>query len=466
MLAGSRTLQRPPLWSIPVSDRPYSSLWLTLPLSIAFVTVFDVGLLATFFLLVLLYPLSFSAATRRRYRHLGKAAFGRLLVVIVEWFSPTDLVLTAGQGIDAERWIERDGEGHVQALRLPDKALWISNHTTLTDWIYLWNVAYLSRGHSASLYISLKSSLRKVPLIGWAASEFGFVYLARKWATDKEPFARQLHAIAKENAREGQKMAVLLFPEGTIVTDNTRQGSANLHRGCSSCHGRLTWILTVADLKHLLLPRSTGLFFALRQFARTTPSLELVDFTVGYPLPRQAPSRQTTPLYASDFYTLPSILLSHVPPPELHVHVRSFKLDAIPLGELKPAANGEGVDEGKPEEKEAFERWLSERWLEKDGLMERFRTEGTFVAPDSVNGSSARADDSSDDGEDERRGEYRWPVRLRQPRWELPAAFQFGWPIIVAALIWYQRHILINSLYVVFGLGHGHRIAQLDKIEL
>lgn len=126
MLAGSRTLQRPPLWSIPVSDRPYSSLWLTLPLSIAFVTVFDVGLLATFFLLVLLYPLSFSAATRRRYRHLGKAAFGRLLVVVVEWFSPTELVLTAGQGIDAERWIERDGEGHVQALRLPDKALWVS----------------------------------------------------------------------------------------------------------------------------------------------------------------------------------------------------------------------------------------------------------------------------------------------------------------------------------------------------
>lgn len=102
----------------------------------------------------------------------------------------------------------------------------ISNHTTLTDWIYLWNLAYLSRNgeHSASLFISLKNSLRRIPLVGAACQLFGFIFMARKWATDKEPLARQLDEIARENAAAGagEPVALLLFPEGTIVTANTR----------------------------------------------------------------------------------------------------------------------------------------------------------------------------------------------------------------------------------------------------
>lgn len=101
----------------------------------------------------------------------------------------------------------------------------MSNHTTLLDWIYIWGLAYLSRDHSSTLFISLKSSIRKVPVIGWAADQFGFVFLERNWSADKEPFAKQLHAIAAENRSPGEQMAVLLFPEGTIVTDDTRQKS-------------------------------------------------------------------------------------------------------------------------------------------------------------------------------------------------------------------------------------------------
>lgn len=140
-------------------------------------------------------------------------------------------------------------------------------------------MAYLSRDgdHSASLFISLKSSLRRIPIVGSACQLFGFIFMARKWATDKEPMARQLDEIARENARVGEPMALLLFPEGTIVTANTRGiskkyaektqsefalkiavtcvSSKRLRRPTISLH-------TVADFKHLLLPRSTGLFFA------------------------------------------------------------------------------------------------------------------------------------------------------------------------------------------------------------
>ncbi|GAA5992140.1 hypothetical protein JCM10908_001784 [Rhodotorula pacifica] len=444
--------QQPPLWSLPVSQRPslsVRSLLVSLPLTLAFIALFDLGILATFIFLVLAYPLYFlSRWTRRAYRQAGKRAFGRLLVVIVRWFSPTDFVLSAGHGIDEERWIERDEDGKLVSLRLPDKALWISNHTTLTDWIYLWILAYLSAGHSASLYISLKSSLRRIPIIGSAAHLFGFIFMARKWATDKEPFKRQLEEIARENEGEGKQMALLLFPEGTIVTENTR--------GISRRFADKT---QVDDFKHLLLPRSTGLYFALRQLARTTPSLKLVDITVGYPLPRSAPSTDSTPLYASDYYTLPSVLLSHVPPPELHIHIRTFALSEIPLGKLDETADDRN-DEGTEAEKRVFEKWLQARWAEKDALMERFRTEGTFVADNIAHRANGRGKarpnrgtgiqrsdvSDDDDDDDDRQGEYRWPVSLRHPAWETFGAFQFGWTLLVAWLVWTRRYDLMTGI--------------------
>lgn len=121
--------QQQPLWSLPVSQRPplsLASLLVTLPFALGFIVVFDVGILATVLLLVWLYPLYYwSIRTRRTYRQLGKRAFGRLLVLIVRWFSPTELVLSAGRGIDEQNWIERGTDGKLVTLNLPEKALWV-----------------------------------------------------------------------------------------------------------------------------------------------------------------------------------------------------------------------------------------------------------------------------------------------------------------------------------------------------
>jgi hypothetical protein len=232
----------------------------------------------------------------------------------------------------------------------------------------------------------------------------------------------------------------------------------------------------------------------LRQLARTTPSLRLVDITVGYPLPRSSPSTSASPIYASDFYTLPSVLLSHIAPPELHMHIRAFSLSEIPLGELDAvdAADGEGTED----EKRAFERWLYDRWAEKDALLEQFRTRGTFVAGgvgvgvgkrgERGNGSGgngatsatrshgihASSDDDDDDSDDEeRRGEYRWPVSLRQPSWEIPAAFQFGWPFLVAYLLWTRRRDIFASivsilLWVFVRLAGDGQVQSIGKTDL
>ncbi|BGP43047.1 hypothetical protein JCM10449v2_007062 [Rhodotorula kratochvilovae] len=435
--------QRTPLWALPASSRPSRLLAAVLP-ALAFVVVFDAGILSTFVLIVLLLPLAYLPPTRLAYLRTGKAAFGRLLVLVVSWFSPTELVISAGEGVQRE-WVLHGEDGELVGVNLPAKGIWIANHTTLADWLYLWPFAYLS-GHSPSLYIALKASLRRIPVIGWGCHLFGFAFLSRKWAADRAPFAAQLGRIARETNRggEAERLALLLFPEGTIVTENTR--------GISK---RFADKSGVADFKHLLLPRSTGLFFAprldsLRQLALSIPTLHLVDLTVGYPLPRTSSS--TTPLYASDFYTLPSLLLQGVPPPELHLHVRAFPLARIPLGDLSAAGAGEGT----AEERAAFDRWLRARWAEKDALLERFRKEGSF-AP-----SRAAYDDDDDD---RRAGESAWRIRLRSPALEALAAFAFFVPFLALFVAWRWRGALAGAVSAVLvGVVRGRTQADEDPI--
>lgn len=61
---------------------------------------------------------------------------------------------------------------------------------------YLWSFAYFSSHHRAML-ITLKSSLRKIPVIGWATRLYGFIFLARDWTADKVPFANQLKKVTR-----------------------------------------------------------------------------------------------------------------------------------------------------------------------------------------------------------------------------------------------------------------------------
>lgn len=89
----------------------------------------------------------------------------------------------------------------------------MANHQTLSDWLYLWSFAYISRHHSA-LYITLKRSLKWIPFVGWACQLFGFIFLSRNWVADKGPLKSQLEKVAE--GVEGRKMALLFFPEGEL----------------------------------------------------------------------------------------------------------------------------------------------------------------------------------------------------------------------------------------------------------
>lgn len=130
-----------------------------------------------------------------------------LAVLTGQWFAPTELTLSMeGDYLDPEKVLVRDASGSIVRLDLPSKLVVMSNHQVrllpphhslssplphqvYSDWIYLWcvfarrvfvahmlkcarcccrSLLYFS-GHHRDVYISLKKSLKWVPIIGWVS---------------------------------------------------------------------------------------------------------------------------------------------------------------------------------------------------------------------------------------------------------------------------------------------------------
>ncbi|KDE03018.1 hypothetical protein MVLG_06450 [Microbotryum lychnidis-dioicae p1A1 Lamole] len=400
-----------PLWSLPIRDRPPHGSLLR---GLIWASLFNLGILLTHVLQLLLSPLLWHPRTRSTFHRWTKAPFGRLCVWINQAFAPTSFVISrgadevGGDGVeDIEQWITRDSRGRVTKLDLPKRAVWISNHQTLCDWIFIWAFTYLS-DHSNSVVITLKSSLRKIPIVGWACHFYSFIFLDRKWLTDQEPFKKQLKLTADDlkNGLGGdgeEKLALLIFPEGTLVTGNTRPISAKFAQK-----------MQIQDLTHVLLPRSTGLFYALRELSPRIPDLHLVDLTIAYPGTHLPTPQGFSPTWPEDFYSL-GIWFHGVPPPAIHLHIRVFEVSKIPLGAA-------GKVEEEEENRKRFDEWLRERWGEKDELMKKFVKEGSFTG-------------TKEEEMGKRTKSVEWPVEVRYSFWEIPGAFSFGLPILALLVL-------------------------------
>jgi lysocardiolipin and lysophospholipid acyltransferase len=161
--------------------------------------------------------------------------------------------------------------------------------------------------------------------------------MARKWEQDKPRLA---HRLSKLSASRDYPMWLLIFPEGTNLSPNTRPKSEAYAKKEDLVHP-----------KHVLLPRTTGLRFCLQQLATTVDWL--YDCTLAY---------EGVPYgdYPQNYYTLRSLYFEGRPPSGVHMHWRKFRVSDIPM-----------------EEKE-FEKWMQDRWYEKDALIEHFYTQGEF----------------------------------------------------------------------------------------
>ncbi|KAL5606576.1 hypothetical protein BROUX41_002978 [Berkeleyomyces rouxiae] len=278
------------------------------------------------------------------YIALTKQSFALLAITVTQWWGPTTIRISGDDSVANQ--MRRTADGRVE-FDFPERLVLIANHQIYTDWLYLWWVGYANKppmhGH---IYIILKESLKKVPILGIGMQLYRFIFMSRKMAVDQPRMAYRLDKLKESHvAPDGTEymdpMWLLLFPEGTNISPNSRPRSQN-------------WAnkMGIKNPEHMLLPRSTGTYFCLKQLDHSVEYL--YDCTVAYEgIPRGG--------YGEDYFTLQSTYFQGRPPRSVNFHWRRFRIADIPL-----------------ETCEEFDCWLRERWYEKDALMEEYLTTGRF----------------------------------------------------------------------------------------
>ena len=205
------------------------------------------------------------------YMALTKQSFGILATTLTQWFSPTVVRVSWHESMRGQ--IRKTSDGNLETL-FPERLILMSNHQIYTDWLYLWWIAYTNKMHG-HIYIILKEQLKYVPFLGPGMMFYGFIFMARKWASDQTRLAYRLgklksrHSGPLSGSASLDPMWLLIFPEGTNLSANTRKGSVK-------------WATKqgIPDMRHALLPRSTGLQFCLSELKGTVDWV--YDCTMAY----------------------------------------------------------------------------------------------------------------------------------------------------------------------------------------
>ncbi len=266
-----------------------------------------------------------------------KECFAILITCLTQWWAPTVVRVSGDSSMVGQLIKKKDGS---LQCNFADRLVLMANHQLYTDWLYIWWIAYTNNMHGF-IYIILKESLKNIPIIGWGAQFYNFIFLSRHWEEDQRRFKKHLEQLNKPN----DPMWLIIFPEGTNLAAGTRETS----RKWAEKNG-------LQDMKHQLLPRSTGLRFCLNELKDTTEWL--YDCTIAY---EGIPPGQ----FGQDIFTLRSSFFEGRPPKSVNMHWRRFHIDTIPIQNTK-----------------AFEVWLRNRWREKDYMLEYFNRNNRFPAED------------------------------------------------------------------------------------
>ncbi|KAF2205044.1 acyltransferase-domain-containing protein [Delitschia confertaspora ATCC 74209] len=271
------------------------------------------------------------------YMAYTKECFAILITCLTQWWAPTVVRVSGDESMRGQLTQMKDGS---LKCNFADRMVLMANHQLYTDWLYLWWIAYTNNMHGF-IYIILKESLKNIPIIGWSCQFYNFIFLSRHWEEDKQRFQKHLAQLKDPK----KPMWLIIFPEGTNLSKTTREKSQ-------------TWAQKngLKDMKHQLLPRSTGLRFCLQELRATTEWL--YDCTIAY---EGIPAGQ----FGQDIFTLRSSFFEGRPPKSVNMHWRRFRIDSIPIHNDK-----------------AFEVWLRNRWREKDYMLEYFNRNSRFPAAD------------------------------------------------------------------------------------
>lgn len=214
-------------------------------------------------------PLYF-ISKRRYYQYMAftKQSFALVITALTQWACPTFIRASGDLSMRGQINLKNG----LLRTKFSERLVLVSNHQVYTDWVYLWWVAYTNRMHGR-IFIILKESLKHIPLLGQGMMFYGFIFMARKWMSDKPRLQHRLQKLqtrfVSSDSSEFDPMWLLIFPEGTNLSINTKRRSDE--------YGKKQGI---SPLKHVLIPRTTGLFFCLQQLKGTVDWI--YDCTVAY----------------------------------------------------------------------------------------------------------------------------------------------------------------------------------------
>ncbi|KAI9815714.1 MAG: hypothetical protein M1827_002110 [Pycnora praestabilis] len=265
----------------------------------------------------------------------SKQSFGLLTMTMTQFWAPTIVRVSGDESLRGQLFQTADGN---LLCNFPQRILLMANHQIYTDWLYLWWIAYTANMHGR-LYIVLKESLKRIPVLGWGMQFSQFIFLKRNWEKDKPNLAAHLQKLNKAS----DPMWLMLFPEGTNLAPSTREAS----KKWADKNG-------IKDMKHQLLPRSTGLQFMLQELRKTVRWV--YDCTIAY---EGVPPGE----YAQDIFTMRAAYFQGRPPKSVNMYWRRFDIATIPIDDDK-----------------AFDTWLRNRWTEKDQLLQYYHQAGKFPA--------------------------------------------------------------------------------------
>lgn len=275
---------------------------------------------------------------------------------------------------------------------------------------------------------------------------FDFIFLARSWIKDQRTLAHQLSKLARLSHLDKSPLTLLIFPEGTLVSKDTRPQSK-----------KYADKMGLEDCRNVLLPRSTGLLYCARTLRKEIEDLTLVDATIGYPgIPPAG--------YGQSYYTLRSIYMQGVPPPSVHISITLRRISpssptadvdnaakesaSMPIGDISSLSKDASPRDLDPSEAERqiFDAWLLARWREKDELLDQFYKDGDFVGGAFVRNKNEAGeyyrpakDDTVGGGDGIKTESHKKyvsiPVALRSPL-EVLDVYAYGFPLIVGWLVW------------------------------
>ncbi len=182
-----------------------------------------------------------------------------------------------------------------------------------------------------------KKSISSIPIFGWGLKLAEFVFLAQKWDVDKDRFKKELTSLCDYKDQTGIPLVIVLFPEGTLSESDkilVSQDYARKNR------------LPIFD--NVLLPRFRG-------FREMIPIIrQKVDCIVD-----------TTLIFDPVMPSIYDVLVGKATA-TVHFQTRVYEMNNI------------------PESEEDIDKWLLDRWIEKENLVKASKTsnvESIFTDP-------------------------------------------------------------------------------------